>query len=147
MEIEKGIEIVDLALYLPKQKTLIISDVHIGYEEALSKQGLLVPRFHFKDTIKKLTNILEQTKPETVVINGDLKHEFGTISEQEWRETLKVLDLISRYAKKIVLVKGNHDTILGPIARKRNLSVVDDFKIEDILITHGDKINKKKSKI
>jgi len=49
------------------------------------------------------------------------------------------------------LIKGNHDTILGPIARKRNIRVMDHFTIDNILITHGDKIpNKdllKKSKI
>jgi hypothetical protein len=38
-----------------------------------------------------------------------------------------------------VLIKGNHDTILGPIAKKRNLEIVDDFQIGDILIVHGHK--------
>jgi len=146
MEITKEIRIVDLSLYLPEHKTLVIADLHIGYEEALNKKGILVPRFQFKAICKRLNNILEKTKPEVVVINGDIKHEFGRISDQEWRETLKVLDLISKYAKKIVLIKGNHDTILGPIAKKRNVSVVDDYQIDDILITHGHKVSKKKAK-
>ncbi len=142
MNLIKGIKIIDLALFLEKKKTLIIADLHIGYEEALNKQGMLVPRFQFKEICQRLMNILEKTKPEIVIINGDLKHEFGTISEQEWRETLKILDLISKYCKKIILIKGNHDTILGPIAKKRNIEVVEDYKINNLLILHGHKLVK-----
>lgn len=140
MEILKDINIVDLALQI--DKTLIFADFHIGYEEALNKQGILVPRFQFEDTVKKLKPILEKIKPEVIVINGDLKHEFGTISQTEWKQTLDLLDLLSKNSKKIILIKGNHDMILEPIAQKKNLEIVDFYKINDIYICHGDKIPK-----
>ena len=140
MKILNGIEIIDLALYLKKHKTLIIADIHIGYEEALNKQGLLVPRFQLKQVIKRLEKILSKAKPETIIINGDVKHEFGKISDQEWRDTLKVLDFLSKHCKKIILTKGNHDTILGPIAKKRNIEIVNSCKIDDLYVIHGHKI-------
>ena len=140
MEILPGIEMVGLALFLEHEKTLIISDLHIGLEESLNKEGILVPRFQLKRLMEELGRVLEKTHPKTVVINGDLKHEFGTISEQEWRDTLKVLDFLSRNTQEIILIKGNHDKILGPIAVKRNLKVTPSLKIGDILILHGDKI-------
>lgn len=133
--IKDSIKLVDLGLVIGK--TLIISDVHIGYEEALNKQGMLIPRFQFQDVKKRLTRILEHAKPKTVIINGDVKHEFGTISNQEWRETLAILDLIRTYAKKIILVKGNHDTILGPIAKKRDVRIVDHVLLDGHYICHG----------
>ncbi|MFC1728540.1 metallophosphoesterase [Nanoarchaeota archaeon] len=138
MEISKGIKTRNLLLEL--KNTLIISDLHIGIEEALTKQGILIPKFHFKDTIKQLEKDLKKVK--TIIINGDLKHEFGRISDQEWRETLKVLDLLSKYCEKIILIKGNHDNILGPIAKKRKLEIVDYYKIDDIYICHGNSIPK-----
>jgi len=96
MEIHTGIEIIDLALYLPSHQTIIFSDFHIGYEETLTQRGILIPRFQFKDTIKRLEKIFSKIKQvKTVVINGDLKHEFGKISDQEWREVLKLLDYFS----------------------------------------------------
>ena len=140
MEILKGIEIIDLALYIKKQKSLVLADIHIGYEESLNKQGILVPRFQFKDLIHRVERILSSVKIDTVIITGDLKHEFGKISEQEWRETLKFLDLISRHSKKIILLKGNHDKILTPIAGKRDLEIKDHFMLDDIYLCHGDKI-------
>ena len=139
MEISKGIEIVDLGLKIGK--TLIIADIHIGFEEALNKQGIMIPRFQFDDVVKRIGRILRQAKPETVVVNGDIKHEFGRISDQEWRETLKIIDLLLEKSKKVVLIRGNHDTILGPIAKKRNIEVLERLEIDDgkILVIHGHK--------
>ncbi len=131
MHILPNIGIVDLALYF--DSVLVISDVHIGYEEALNKQGVLVPRLQFEEMVKRLNNIfalLKDKKIKTIVVNGDLKHEFGIISEQEWRNSLKFIDLLAKHCEEIVLIKGNHDTILGPIARKRNVKVLDYFIVE-----------------
>ncbi len=158
MQISKNIEIIDLCLYLKKENILILADTHIGYEESLNKQGVLIPRFQFKETIQRLEKILKllnpkdskglgnsknfqsKIKPNKIIINGDIKHEFGTISEQEWRHTLKLLDFLSKHCKELILIKGNHDTILGPIADKRNIKILDSYKTNDTLIIHGHKI-------
>jgi hypothetical protein len=144
-EISKGIRIFDLTLYIEKQRSLIIPDIHIGYEEALSKQGYLVPRFHLKDLIKRMENIFmkisdAKLKTDKIILLGDVKHEFGTISDEEWRNTLKFLDFLSKHCKKIIMIKGNHDTMLGPIAKRREIEISESINMEDILICHGDKI-------
>tara|TARA_Y100000031_G_scaffold117280_1_gene130141 strand:+ start:296 stop:1009 length:714 start_codon:yes stop_codon:yes gene_type:complete len=144
MKILKDIELIDLAIYT--NKTLIFTDFHIGYEESLNKQGLMVPRFQFDEIMKRLEKIfsrLKGKKIERIVVNGDLKHEFSTISDQEWRHTLKLLDFFEKHCNEIILIKGNHDTILGPIAKKRNIRVMDHFIINNILIIHGDVIPSK----
>lgn len=143
MKILPNIQIVDLALYC--DKTLIIADVHIGYEEALNKQGVLVPRLQFEEIVKRVESIfktLENKKIERIVVNGDLKHEFGTISEQEWRNTLKFIDVLTKHCNELILIKGNHDNILGPIAKKRNVTIQDFYvtKSKKILVVHGNKI-------
>ena len=141
MKIFPNIEITDLALYF--DSVLVISDVHIGYEESLNKQGILVPRIQFDEIIKRMENIfsiLQNKSIEKIIVNGDLKHEFGTISEQEWRNTLKFLDLLAKHCDETILIKGNHDSILGPIARKRNVKIVENIKISNMLVLHGDKI-------
>ena len=167
MEILPGLRILNQALYC--SNTIIISDIHIGYEEMLNRKGFLIPRLQFDDMLKrveKIFGLLEGKRAERVIINGDLKHEFGSISEQEWRNTLKFIDLLSKYCNEVIIVKGNHDMILGPIARKRNVKVVDYYMIDcntdelinknsltkkifknktnKILVIHGDKIPDKK---
>jgi len=140
MKLINNIEIIDLALYLKKENILVLADTHIGYEESLNKQGVLIPRFQFKEIIIRLEKILENKKFDKIIINGDVKHEFGKISDQEWRHTLRLLDFLKRYTKEIILIKGNHDKILGPIAKKRNVKVKDHIKINSNLIIHGDKL-------
>ena len=139
LKLTDNISITDLALFLEKEEILIICDTHLGYEEALNYEGILMPRHQFKDTIIRLNKILDKVNPKTIIINGDIKHEFGKISEQEWRNTIKLIDLLSKHAR-LVLIKGNHDTILGPIAEKRNITIVENFFINNICITHGDKV-------
>jgi len=124
MEIAKGIEIIETALWLKKQNILIINDLHIGYEEVLQRKGILVPKFQLKEIITKLEHILEKTKPEKVIINGDLKHEFGTVLKQEWKEVLQFLDVVLQKCKTVIIIKGNHDPIIAPIAEKRRVAVV-----------------------
>jgi len=146
MKLINGIEIIGKGLWIEEQKTLIISDLHIGYEESLNKQGMFVPRTQFKEMFNELEELLNKIKPKIIVINGDLKHEFSDISEQEWRETLKILDLMLKYGK-VVLVKGNHDNILEPIANKRGLKIVESYETDGICIAHGDSIIKTDAKI
>lgn len=136
MELKKGIRISDLCLMI--NGTLIVGDLHIGYEEALNKQGVMVPRVQFPQMIERIQVILEKEKPEKIILIGDLKHEFGTISNQEWRETLKFLDLLASYTKDIILIKGNHDTFLEPITKKRKIQLVDSYVQDDVLFVHGD---------
>ncbi len=133
---QKNIRLIDLGLFLVKQKTLVIADLHIGYEEALNKQGILIPRFQLAELLERLERMLKTARPDTVVVNGDIKHEFGSISEQEWRDTLRIIDILSA-GRKLVLVKGNHDTILGPIAKKRGIRIVEHYKAGDYYICHG----------
>jgi len=144
MEILDGIEIRDLALYFPEENILVISDTHMGYEEAMNKQGVLIPRFQFKSMIDRLRAIIGDGCFDKIIINGDIKHEFGAISEQEWRHTLRLLDFLKKHSKEIILIKGNHDKIIGPIADKRNVRVLNSFKVGGVLVVHGHKLPEKK---
>ncbi len=135
----KDVKIIDLGLYLAKHKTLVIADSHIGYEESLQKKGVLVPMLQFKDILKRLEKIFSSVDVEQIVFNGDINNEFVTNTRQEWIETIDLLDFLEKKAK-VVLIKGNHDTILRPIAMKKNLEVKDYAVIGDFFITHGHKI-------
>ncbi|MBI5003457.1 metallophosphoesterase [Candidatus Woesearchaeota archaeon] len=145
MKILAHIEIVDLGLYFTKRQLLAITDLQFGYEESLNKKGVLVPRFAHQEMLKRMEAmlqhccILSQTKKiNAVLVNGDFKHEFGTISETEWRYCIRFLKLLQTYADTIILVKGNHDTMLDPIAKTRGLEVVDHYILNDVLFVHGD---------
>lgn len=143
MLIHKNIEIIDLALLIDK-RILVIADLHIGFEEALNKEGVLVPRFHYKDIIQKLENVFKKiSNVKKIILNGDLKHEFGRISHQEWKELSALFEFLKTKCKELIVIKGNHDTILEPIAMKKEIILVQEYREKDLLIIHGDKIPEK----
>src|SRR3989344_1863012 len=145
MEILPEIEIVDLGLYLVKEKTLIFSDFHLGYEEALNKQGVFIPRHQFLDTMNRLKHIFDKLKAQnkrvdTIIVTGDLKHEFGAISSQEWRDVSDLLNLFEKNCKKIILIKGNHDTVLQSVIKKKGLQVKSYYCFDNFAVLHGDSL-------
>lgn len=137
-------EMLETALWLKKPSFLIIADLHLGFEETQTKQGVMLPLFNFLEIKKSLETIFaKQARFEKIVINGDLKHEFGIPSEQEWREVLDMLELLQKHCVEIVLIQGNHDNILGPIAAWHGIKILKDgffLKKEKILITHGHRL-------
>lgn len=133
-----GAEIIDLALKIDKY--LIISDLHLGYEQALNADGIMVPKFQYPLIVSRLKRIQQKSSTHHIIINGDLKHEFGHISRQEWRETLNFIEFLKDNFKEIILVKGNHDNFTPYIAQKTDLELVEEVNIGEFLLTHGDKI-------
>jgi len=138
MEIAKGIRMKKTALIIGK--TLIISDIHLGVEESYADSGIMLPKFHFADAEKALEEIFEGEKIGKVIINGDLKHEFGRISRTEWRYATRLIDILRKRCDDILIIRGNHDAVLEPIAEKKGLKIKDFEQIGKNLIVHGDSI-------
>jgi len=133
-----GAEIIDLAFLI--EDTLILGDLHLGYEEALNAEGIMVPRFQYQKILTRLEAIIEKTKCSRVIVNGDLKHEFGRITRQEWKEISNFIGFLKDNFQEVVLIKGNHDNFTRFIAERTNLQVYDRFSIGNYLILHGDKV-------
>lgn len=142
MEILSGIETIGTGLWLTDEKTLIICDVHLGYEQELICKGVLVPKVQRQQIEADLRLILSKIKPKRIVINGDLKHEFGRINRQEWKDVTALLTYLRAHCQELMILEGNHDPMLFPIADKLAVELQKELRLGDILITHGDKIPK-----
>jgi len=126
------------SVWIEKEKVLVIADLHIGYEESLNL-GL---RSQYKEIIRDMEKIFEEINEKLVkeiIILGDLKHELGRVSEQEWKEVYDFLEYLEGKCEKIVLVKGNHDNILGVIAEKKKIEVKEYYVLGEYGFLHGDK--------
>lgn len=136
-----NIILLDLSIYI--KGTLIISDIHIGYEEALNKQGILIPRLQTNEMISKIQEIFQKLNQlklpiKAIVVAGDLKHEFGKILNQEWNDTLKFLEILKKKTSDVIVIRGNHDVIIDHITKKVELNVQPYHIFDDICILHGD---------
>jgi hypothetical protein len=141
----KKYEFIGKAVYIEKIKTLVITDIHLGFEEYMEQQGVYVPRTQYREVIRDSEGIFQklgQREIREILILGDLKHEFGTISRQEWREVSDFIDFLKQKAGekvKIILLKGNHDNILGPIAGKKQTEIREFYVKEEFGFLHGNK--------
>lgn len=142
LAVSKGIFIVDVGLYLSGCRTLVLSDLHLGFESAMIDSGVLVPKGDISCVLKRISGIMDSCPHpvEAVVLNGDLKHGFSRASGPEWSDSIKVFDFIARKCARIIIVKGNHDRFIAPVAAKRGIPVVDEFRCGDILVLHGDSV-------
>jgi len=138
-----GFQLINKTLFIPKTGTLVIGDLHLGYEESLREGGINFPLNLLKTTKEELKAIItslqnKREKINKIILLGDLKH-FFMFKKQEKYEILELLDFLEKYVSKenIILIKGNHDKI----QINRTGMKYHDYYIEgDIAFTHGDKI-------
>ena len=133
-----GAQIISTALKI--DDTIVISDLHFGYETSLNNQGLMIPQYQFDKVMDSLDAIQQKAKADKIILNGDIKHNFGNISKQEWKEVLSFIDYLSDIYVDIKVIKGNHDTFTQYILNKRDILLEDEVVLGKYFITHGHKI-------
>ncbi len=145
LEIEDGIELIDVALHLPKHRTLAVADAHLGFEEALHEDGALIPRGHLEqlfeslEKIFKALNISKAAPLERVIVNGDLRHGFGPLTAREWTEARELLRYLEAHAQEVVLVEGNHDGNVRYLAQQHErVRLHTDYRLDGLWFLHGD---------
>jgi putative SbcD/Mre11-related phosphoesterase len=126
----------EMCLHLPKERTVVAADLHIGYESALESEGIHIPRIQTKTIKESLHRIIEKYEPDRLVILGDLKHEFSRNLGQEMRDVRSVLDSVSQQVE-VVLVKGNHDNYIENIVSKIEIPVVPKYHAAGLTFVHG----------
>ncbi|MFH1174135.1 MAG: metallophosphoesterase [archaeon] len=149
--VNKQIHFLGNTVFLPLQHALVFSDLHLGIETTLRNEGLLIPTFSFKEILQQLKTTLEMVKSHigtskktgelTIVLNGDIKHEFGKISEVEWRDARALITFLQEFGK-VIIIAGNHDKQIFPIAKALDVPVEPYVRIDGTFICHGDVIPK-----
>jgi len=94
------------AIYWAAERMLIISDLHIGKAAHFRKAGIQVPSTVSRTDLDKLSLLIEQYAPDTLLVTGDMfHHQMNSEVEsfREWRIAFPQL--------RIMLIKGNHDLL------------------------------------
>ena len=97
-----------------KERVLVIADLHIGWEVALTQEGVHVPSQTPK--IKnKLLNLVDLCKPTGLLFLGDIKHTIAKVELEEWRDIPDLFETLSLKVNDIKVAFGNHDGNLEPL--------------------------------
>ena len=123
-------------LILDDGRTVVIGDLHLGYERALEGEGIYLPRINTGSIRDSLNTILYRYEPERVVLLGDIKHDFTKVPYESRLEVTKVIRQISAVAD-VVVIKGNHDNFLQNILSELDIDVLDHTDIAGFRLEHG----------
>lgn len=119
-----------------KNKTLVITDLHIGWEMTLQKRGIHIPTQTLK-ILNKLKNLIVNFKPTQILILGDIKHTVTTAEISEWKDIPFFFNELKRIIKKIIIIRGNHDGNLTPLLPDDIKSYTTSLIIDGIGFFHG----------
>jgi uncharacterized protein len=122
-----------------RTKTLLIADLHIGWEVALQEKGIHIPSQTDKILIK-LKNIISEFKPDRLVILGDVKFTFARAEFAEWQDVPDFFSYLLRFIDDISVVRGNHDgNIERLMPEKVKLLPASGAIVDGVGIFHGHK--------
>jgi putative SbcD/Mre11-related phosphoesterase len=95
-------------------RTLVIADLHIGWEIALSEKGIHVPTQTLR-LLNRLKEAISTCKPERLLILGDVKHTVAKAEISEWQDVPEFFNKLKEQVKEIQIICGNHDGNLEPL--------------------------------
>ena len=124
------------AIFWPEEKSLIVSDIHLGKAGHFRKHGLAVPaNVHFGD-LMKLEELLHKYHITKVIFLGDLFHSEMNV---EWEI---FSDWIGRYPNiRFILVEGNHDILPQSTYTSLGFELFEALIIGELSLTHEEKIS------
>ncbi len=124
------------AAYVPKEKALVISDLHLGIELELKRRGVRIPplREKLESRVKELAR---RASAKRLIILGDLKHEIGSSKLVE-REIVSFVENVSELVD-VTLVQGNHDGKIKEILTGTGIRIFGSggFKKREFGFFHG----------
>jgi len=128
------------ALLLTKPKrTIVVADLHLGFEHELRARGIMIPPQSHR-IVEALADLCKMERAERVIILGDLKHQFLGASTLELSTIPRLLKQLKESVPEIMVIPGNHDgglrrmlVGLATILPVRGYYVED----ENVGLTHG----------
>ncbi len=96
----------DKALYLPDERALLVSDVHLGKADTFQSLGIPISNQMNAENLARLRSLCRQLRPKKLFILGDLFHSQKSLVPEVltgWDSFLKKTEA------DVTLVVGNHD--------------------------------------
>lgn len=121
---ETALLLAEKALYWPREKMLVIADIHFGKAAAFRSFGIPVPSGTTTQNLQALDALVQAHGAEHILFLGDFLHARAAHAKATqaallaWRQRNPQL--------KLTLVRGNHDKHAGDPAAILNIDMVDE---------------------
>ncbi len=120
---------------------LLISDIHLGFEESVSQEkGVEFPPQH-PIILQRIEDLVKKHNPSHLYINGDVKHAIFTDSYYNWEVVPEFMEQLTNLIETTI-IPGNHDGVLEALL-PRSITLTDVHGIvlgpkeESVGLLHG----------
>jgi putative SbcD/Mre11-related phosphoesterase len=119
----------------------IISDLHIGIDNHFSLIGYDAFVRSASETCEWLLQCIRHIKKrkgfDFLIVNGDMIDEYSL--QRPTRDTItRFIDTLSSLSP-VIIVRGNHDVMIGTLRVPDNIIIADYAIVDGILVAHGDR--------
>jgi DNA ligase-associated metallophosphoesterase len=101
------------ALYWPAQKLLAAADLHFEKASFLAGAGHPVPPYDTRETLRNLAAVVEEYRPETLLLLGDSLHDANALARMAEADRT-ALSAIAARVGSCAWIEGNHDAAARP---------------------------------
>lgn len=116
------------ALFWEAEKTLVLSDLHVGKSAHFRKHGIPISDNVLQKDLNRLEQLIHHFKPKTVLVVGDLFHAEFNSDIETFKIWLHQFDTIN-----FELIIGNHDRLSADLYMDLNIKIFRPYKTSKTL--------------
>ncbi len=151
MRLTDDLELVDglPVMHIKSLSALACADLHLGYEGVMASRGGFLPKINLKQIQDKLRSAARKTGAENVIVDGDIKNEFGEVHVEEFNEFREFMRFLTEelQMKKLFLIKGNHDNFIDRLRQALGFELYrQEATIGDYVFFHGEELPASRSR-
>lgn len=132
MDFEKRFGFLNSCLFIREAGICVASDLHIGLEDELRRQGLAFPLKEKQMLLGRLEAALIAFKPSVFVLAGDIFHSFDRLDNHVKDKFDSIMSTLEGQCK-VILLRGSHDTMLSSLS----LESLERYDADGFTFIHG----------
>lgn len=119
------------ALYWPRERTLLLADLHLEKASFFAGHGQMLPPYDSRETLERVANAIKQTGARRVITLGDNFHDSDGTSRLE-PYAAGMLEALTR-SFDWIWITGNHDEEMH---RSFGGALVDEMELGGVMLRH-----------
>lgn len=128
------------AIWLPRQKTLVLADLFFGLGAARRRRPDPLPPPQQTEIWERIFSLIDDYGPAQIALLGDLKPSQGTVEGDEAEELRTIFRKLKGGGRQVIQVVGHPDRSTGPALEGTGIEPVEQHRVGPFTLMHRRRI-------
>lgn len=128
------------AIWLPRQKTLVLADLFFGLGAARRRRPDPMPATPQMEIWERVFSLMDEYAPEQVALLGDLKPSQGSVEGEEADELRTIFRKLRAGGRRVIQVVGHPERSIGPALEGTGILPVEQHRVGPFTLMHRRRI-------